>query len=303
MLAGYAHKQKKMRLTAAAGILTPLAVLYLWKRHCLYVFPSAAVTKHAMTVANYRGVLAEKTGEDIRTILTGLIRYMVQGKEFYAFLAFLAVALVFVVLADKKQAAGSLKKCLYIPAVYLLYGLGMFGMYVFSMPLAEAIGLGSAERYRKSIFSFFFVLVAAVVLSQLPKLEKKWEQALGLLCMTGVLGISWLFCSEGFTIFDRGDVEERIWMQEAIAECGIPSGSEYAALIPERDSGYANFVLSYLLSVPEVDISMIDDEQQMENLRGIPYVFVYDRDNPVIEKWISENYPSQLGKPVLKMWE
>ena len=65
-------KKNKSYLQNIAASAVPFLSLLLWQKHCQYVFPSAALSKHAMTIENYKTVFGDKTPEDIMTICSSI---------------------------------------------------------------------------------------------------------------------------------------------------------------------------------------------------------------------------------------
>lgn len=284
----------------AAAILAPLLSLYFWQMHCDYVFDNASVSKHAMTIGNYKGVFSAKSGDMIQSIMTQLVDYSVTGRDLYLLLVFLIVMGVvcfWVLPALRKQY---LKTAAAAIVLYVLYMVGVFFMYLFSMPEQEAAGLASIARYRKTIFIamyYLLLLMTLVMISSVGKAKKTW---ICILAAFAVLVINWRTENGSFsTIFESNSAGERLWIEQAAENYQVESGSSYVICIPKEDAGYAYYLCKYLLYSTDISARVITDAAQLEDVGEYRYMFVLDARNEIIQKWVEEKYPDQAGNSVI----
>ena len=297
----YIVKTRKNVLAVLAAIIFPFITLYFWNRHCAYVFSDAETSKHAMTATNYSSVFADKTAEEIRTIVTGMIKFSVTGIDFYLFIAALIVTLTVTFIFSRNLFPESLKLVISLLIIYGLYSVSMLLMYLLSMPGAEATGLASAGRYRKTIFIVAYMLLFAFLMKLLSAIVIRWKALACFAVIAALLIGTWRMDTDGFpTLLSKADASEREWFEKQISVYGVPQGSSFAvAVLPEEYSGYAAFILRYILmSTDEITI-VATEPSQMNNIGNRQYLFVYDQSNQIVNDWIKANYPDQLGNNVI----
>ena len=139
---------KKACLPAGISAITYV----LWIIHTELVFKNAAAAKHSVSLTWYKRALGEKNYDDIVYIFQ---KFMTRELAYYnrfnfiIILAGLMLAVYFICRFKLhiRMNRLSLKLCNYAVIFYLLHEVGLFAVYVFSMPLSEATGLASYPRY------------------------------------------------------------------------------------------------------------------------------------------------------------
>ena len=285
--------------TAAA--LSPALPMLLWNRHCAYVFPAAAETRHALTLTNFRATLGGKTGAEMLAVAKAMVKFSLTWRDVWltALLFALLGALVFLFVKGERRTWG--KALLLAALFYAAYQIGMLGMYLFSMPEAEASTLAGADRYTRSILIaavYLFTAAALKTLARLPKGRALLPSALLSLALCGVL-----FLTTGqlrLAPLDGHDFDPatRRWIEEAAQTYAIPEGSSACVLIPEPDAGYANFVTRYVLRSGDVLSFVADEEGKLDGVKN-DYILLYDDIHPAIPAWVAAHYPEQLGERVI----
>lgn len=296
----YLIKRKQNIVPVLASGIVPFITLYLWKRHCEYVFASAETSRHAMTAANYSSTFGVKSADEIHTIVTGMCKFSVTGTDFYLFVAALAVTLVVTAIFARDLFKESVKLVASISILYIIYCIGMLFMYLFSMSGEEAVTLASAVRYRRTIFIVVYVLLMAFYMKVLSETVICWKTVASYAIITALFIVTWRMDLGKFSTFlTRVDSVEREWFEDKINSYGVPQGCNYVAVIPKDDSGYIHFILRYLLMSPEGAFFQVTDPSQMEDIGNRQYLFVYDKENKIVNDWIEINYPDQVGKDVI----
>lgn len=274
----------------------------LWQKHCKYVFASAATSKHAMTVENYKTVFGDKTAEDIRQICFSLFKFVVTYKEVWITVGISALIGAFIVITKKRKLRKIfLKTAKFSLILYGTYQLGMLAMYLFSMPGWEATSLASIERYTKTI------LIAILYLNMVPAVrlfsvinKKKAMTAIAAGSTFASFFVGMYLSSGTMTtvVQNKVDASEREWIEAARIKYNVPKYESYCILIPEKDSGYADYLGKYIFQSKDMKTPVVESE---ETLNGISskYIFVYDQDNEIIKNWIAEKYPEQQGNEVI----
>ena len=97
----------------------------------------------------------------------------------------------------------------------------------------------------------------------------------------------------------HNSIQRRLDFEEVLAEYGVPAESSYFICIPEEDYGYIYFLCKYLMDSANLDAVLIREEAQLEQAREYEFFINLDEDNPVIQKWLEENFPGMADKQVL----
>lgn len=294
-------KKNKAYLQNITASAVPFLSLLLWQKHCQYVFPSAALSKHAMTIENYRAVFGDKTAEDIMTICSSFIKFAITYKDIYIAAAIGLLIGCLIYFFDKKQWKLFVRIALLTFGLYGIYQLGTLAMYLFSMPKDEALLLMAVKRYTKTILiaiCYLYMVPAVMMLSDLDKNKMQTIIASGTLAIS-VLGF--MYIDKGIIHFmsqDMSDASERKWIEQAGADYSVPLYESYCILIPERDYGYSKYLLKYVFQSNDVSYVVVNNKEDLDSI-GAKYIFIYDQENETIKDWISEKCPEQSGQDVI----
>jgi len=152
---------KKWLIVAAS----PVVITFFWNKHVEQIFEGGTLSKHAMHLDNFQQVIAEKTSDDLMRIIKAFGVSVAQNANpvLYLFLIglFLLLGCQFVLKKDCRM----LRNILCFAGIsYLLYQLGLLGMYILTMPLAEALKMAGFERYQQTILIFVAGLMLIAVL-------------------------------------------------------------------------------------------------------------------------------------------
>ncbi|SHF61295.1 hypothetical protein SAMN02745158_04395 [Lactonifactor longoviformis DSM 17459] len=152
-------------------IVLPLVTTYLWKKHVQLVFGSGDTFKHAISLKNYKNIFGEKTPENIIDIGKKMIVKLtdIHNESFAPMLATTILVIVLIVLnwliKEKRQAITHVKNLLAVYVIIATYVISVYLMYIFSMPLGEAVDLAGYERYMLTLDIFIFGMAIVFVLS------------------------------------------------------------------------------------------------------------------------------------------
>lgn len=149
-------------------ILLPILVQIIWTSHTDLVFDNSKMTKHSMSVENYIETVNQKEESDINTIINGMKTRMINIKDTdnQVLLLTLAVFIFMIIISRKnKDLRTFIVKMLCLCIItYIFYQISLFGMYMFSMPIGEALHLASYSRYFKTMVAFVFGICTITVL-------------------------------------------------------------------------------------------------------------------------------------------
>lgn len=281
--------------------LFPFISLILWQKHCRYVFNASETSKHAMTAENYKSVFSSKSIEEIRAISGSLIKFAATYKDTWFVFGAIAVTGLAIVCIYKEYCAFWRKAFAFSILLYLSYHLGILGMYLFSMPGGEATELASHVRYTKTIL-IAIIYIATIIYVRLISYSASQRYipiAMAIFAIAFSLGLMQISFGEARSAIQYKDSpEERIWLEQAKSEHGVPEGESCCILIKKNDSGYAYFLGKYIFQTNAVKSVRVKGESDMDAINS-KYIFVYDSENPTVQEWIQNHYPDQAGSKVI----
>ena len=296
----------------------PYLTLFLWQKHCKYVFENAVSSKHAMTFTNYQHVFSNKSVADIHTIVGNFIEFIFYYSALKEMLLILFVSGLIVYMVDAELKT-TVKKIYVINLVMLVtYSLGVLAMNLVSMPLGEALKLASIERYIKTILlcSFYTYMILMVkFLSNVNLKERK--QIISIVSLYCVL-ILFFFNSNTFNktrpyLYPQDSKHVRIWTEKIINKYKLPKKKSYCFIVSDSKGNrwhhnsewYRYYLGKYLLESPYITIvrpkENESDELFLKRLDAIKsqYFIIDDFKNKNIISWVNKNYPNKKGENVL----
>lgn len=298
----YERSRLKVKLAVA---MSPFISFFLWHAHCDYVYPTVMTSEHAVSISYYSGIISGKTAEDIRLFSVNFINNLFSSKTLLWVVISLAVLFLIVIAVIPKMKKQYIKALAYSAGLYVVYIIGMYCMYLFSFSNAGAIGLGSFDRYQKTIFISIYYIILILFLNLLSAEETNKKTAICGITAFSVLLSNWYFVEECTTIFDSevtpySDAERR-WIEEAAREYSVYENYAYTICIPENVvSDYTIALARYVFNSDWVDVKTnVKDTSELDDVEKGTYVFIYDRENEVIQNWVAENYPEAVGDKVI----
>lgn len=165
----------KLKEKAQAFIVLLLSFLtYLsWQIHVKLMF-SNVENKFSLSSSALGNSAAIKTSADVQTIISNYIKSSldISSRPFLGFL-FVNICVIVILILIKsfyhKRWIKLFRNIICLDIMVVLYYAGILALYVFSMPLDEALQLAGFERYASSIIVLF---VGAVVLTVVNVLQE-----------------------------------------------------------------------------------------------------------------------------------
>lgn len=158
-----------------AGVLTLLPYLCfgMWSTHVKHTFTNGSMSKHAVSLQDYMTTFHQKTAGDIATIGREIIKHIFNFTDLHSASAIIVwnvvalVALLVLLRTANAEIRLPLKHTLItVDAIFAAYVLGVYLMYIFSMPKGEALALASFDRYLGTIINYLIGwLVISMVLA------------------------------------------------------------------------------------------------------------------------------------------
>ena len=174
-------------------------------------------------------------------------------------------------------------------------------MYLFSMPNEEAKVLAGSDRYLKTILISILMIYMTFFIksfsdSTIKERTKSVSVGVMILCI-----FSFSYISQGKINFVPSTIqnsEERVWIENNMERYMVPLNGSYCILIPQDDGGYSYVLLKYIFGGNAVSTKCIKNVDDLNSIHS-QYIFVYDRDNEIINAWIKDNYPEVYGNEVI----
>lgn len=187
--------------------------------------------------------------------------------------------------------------------IYAIYQIGMLGMYIFSMPTNEAIGLSGVMRYTQTILLVIIYMMIIMVLISISELKNqhKLNAALMTACVLVIVLQYKTFgkINLAFKYVDVYDQTERMWIEEQKQKYDVPEEESYAILIHDGEStDYTMNLCTYIFQSNRIKSRIIKTEEDMNEIDS-KYVFCYDSDNEVIRNWVKMTHPDQEDNLVI----
>lgn len=239
------------RLLAAA---IPFGLNYLWIRHVELVFWAGMHSRHSVSIAWFASVLSGKTRHDLLDVTWKIAqRFFSLSNPFILLILFWLIA----EYCAKKKGITKSKTDREIEVLIfgstLLYELGLWAMYLFSMPQAGASELSSYERYYMT--HIFLIICLAFVrysdwLNRIAHPDSIHSKQVlftavsvcSLLVLNLVLGITAL------KVFDNMfPATIRAKAEHTISENHLPRGARTLLVSDIADYGYRYCIYMYLL--------------------------------------------------------
>lgn len=275
------HNLKRIwKKTTLFSILVPCTYLYLWERHVAYVFLQGSNSKHAMSVSNYENILQEKTWSDIINIAKSLVTRTVsfENEGMILFILLLVVLSIGFIFSEEKSVHESveIKVAVFCGGIYMMYIISLLAMYIFSMPLDEAYGLDSFERYNKTIVSFLFGILLLYILVYFSAFHKRdmIKNVMGFITVI-LLCYPLLECRRYFPNLYRHEnriqpysKELRCDVENLKLEYQLPIGKRYLIYISDLpfETDYGYFLGKYLMYSNDIRVCNVEEVDVISDL-------------------------------------
>ncbi|NVF10995.1 hypothetical protein HV819_03175 [Anaerococcus sp. AGMB00486] len=197
--------------------------------------------KHSLDIESYKTNFSLKTSEDIRLISERFINAILEQKIIFLF--FIVLVIVFL-LSNRKNRV--LKIIISLATIYIIYQLGNYYMYLYSMPTFEAINLASFDRYSKTI-DLYLILLAIYLL-----INKSFRNFL-------IISISIILLTL-VTLINYKDMynnSENIFVKNKLDQFynSMPDHSKNILIVLNEDKiGYYKYMIGYIFQKDNTDI-------------------------------------------------
>ena len=253
----------------------PFATQFLWKRHVMLVFENGLKAKHSMAMVNLVDMFVKKKADDIQTVIDLFINEVISlDNPFLVFLLIIVGLRIFKFRNRDKKDADVGMLGIGVVIFYLIYQVGMLGMYLTSMPISESLRLAGYSRYHCSILIFCGLLISLMtILCCTTEAVRPFVE----LRRFAVYGIVLCLIAKSLLppIFPKVSNSIRAELNQIIAEYDIDAEKSYFLILGDDydqkysslvKSGYMGYCMRYLLMSKDVYICNL--EQYLAREKG-----------------------------------
>lgn len=165
-------KRRSACLTSLTTAGISIGAYLLWILHIKISYPAALDTKHAVSLSAYANEASSKGHEEIGQIFSNMMSNLFKSPPITPIAIALIIGTIVLIclfcrrLPDGRQQQRRLLVHLGLcVAVYVLWLIMIFFMYIFSMPLGEALVSAGLERYNGT---GIFYMVSLILLLLIP---------------------------------------------------------------------------------------------------------------------------------------
>lgn len=311
-------------LGISSTILFSMGTFLLWEIHVKNTF-TEEVAKHSVNIGSYQDIFAEKTNEITSQIVQSFIstitnRHSIstQGIILVNILFIGSFLIVRVIFKRKSQL---IKMLLLTDTIILLYYVGILGMFLFSMPIDEALVLAGFERYASSMVIFSLGVFSLTLVQEMDSLlyeqniemrnyksyksikTKKYYQYSSMLLLFFSTGLI-LSESNGMMFMNKSYENEIPYLIKSITKDNQDlNNANYLIVSADKeniDNYYTQYVGKYYLYSNQVDAIenfILSDEEFITTLSNYDYIVVIDEHytfNALAKKILNINIEQQV---------
>ena len=268
----------KAWLIAAAS---PVAVTFFWNKHVEQSFDEGSFSKHAMRMDNFQQVVAKKTTEDLLEIARVFGATVGQSILPVVWLLLLGLLLLlFCRFAFKKDCAELRTTLCFAGISYLLYQLGMLGMYILTMPLEEAMMMAGYERYHQTILLFVSGLLLIAGFQQIQGSCDVRSHRIKSAVLAGCMLIGVMVALQPhFTYYTRESLigTDREKFDRLVSDYALEDKQSYLILVDEdrENCDYLYWMTQYLLAPEDVKFATVSNVMELGD-KKFDFVILFD---------------------------
>lgn len=293
----YIDKHYKSLLKLAATAAAPFVAVYIWQYRVKTIFSDGLTTKHSMSLENFKQVFGDKTTDDVVTIVSKFFGEVFSfNNDFLITLAFIVIFVAVCRFVLKVNCADTTSSFIFAVLSYIGYQIGNLGMYLFTMPLVEALELASYPRYHKSILLFVAAIVCIGVLSLRYEDSRAMRKNIVQLCCCAVCAVTiWFSLTPYIGTYKPQQLspeQDRVKMHRLIEDYDIPLKATYIIVLDDDYGKQMSFrhMARYVLDSEDVKARYLSDLKEQEHLfNEYEYLIIFHETEPVVQ-YITETF-------------
>lgn len=249
-------RSTRHRLAWAASLALPWLMWWAWSSHVTRSFPEAGSSKHGVSVDRFSEIVGDKTWADVSSIIGGLASSTLTHERLWVLLL-LTLAMGVVTVRSRSLTSGSHRRIITVAVVTSgLWLLSLALMYLFSMPLGEALSLAGLHRYQGTLH-----LVLMLILLSVVALWTATTEATALPSVVAAVAIAGSASLAAPTsLLEHEDTTVRDTVEAALGGRTVGEGDVVCLVATDEDNGYRRWITRYLTLTPAVRSFVIDED-------------------------------------------
>lgn len=304
----FVRKDNKKIFPRILCACAPFLSFLLWKRHYGLVFINPENSKHAMTLENYLQIFHGKSQTDIQLIVDHLTEFLLTWKDIRLIVLLILIGIL-ITYITKSEWKLYIKAVLIAFFMFVFYQLGLLCMYIFSMH-GEGLYHSATMRYDKTVIIAIIYLLMAVTIKAISatKINKFAGSISSLLLILFFFGFMKVSLGEIRIAGKHYDYSpyylyKRMWVEKHKSDFVMESDDTFCVLVSNQSDGnYLQYSIRYALYTGNTRYAIITDQNMMDEVTE-EFIFIYDDNNEIINKWVQTNYPEQAGNQVVRRWD
>ena len=286
----------------ALGI--PLMFRLLWDRHIALVFSNSESSSHAMSLKNWKGVFAEKTQNDLLEITQLFLGQILSVKSTVLHLLIAMLIVVCILITINRSIIKQLHILygfFFLVIVTVIYQIGNYFMYLFSMPLGEALRLAGYSRYVMTLECFVMGVITVFGLELIRGENMQTQnviQRYGHIFSGMVLFLFLLIksvCIKDLIIYvepQKGREVSRWRLDDIVEKYGLEEGKKSLIYMGDpnldRDVGYRFLMSKFVLYSNDIRVINSDQVNELKNANDYDYTIILEQDD-IVDAWLGDS--------------
>lgn len=305
----FVNKTELRKSLKIIGIILGASFVFriLWDRHIQMVFDNASTSKHAMSLAYWTKSFRAKSPEDLHTITQRFIERAFSLKDNkVAVLLLVSVIFTAILLKFYKRTVAKvhiLFGCIFILGVTIIYQVGNYLMYIFSMPGPEALRLAEYNRYVITLECFIlgvfsvFLLDIVQLLDQEKKINCWCSRFAVVLILVGLLisesaDIKYLVRQKDLQSSLNNNIfaswrADRIRLDKLVDSYHIAEGKKSLLYVGDQNVNFRADMARYVLYSENIKAIHSDQVSQLKNANQYDYVIIMEHDD-IVDSWLAD---------------
>ncbi|MCM3512084.1 lantibiotic ABC transporter permease [Carnobacterium inhibens] len=320
------EQSKIILLVVGTGstVMFSISTFILWEVHVKNTF-TEEVSKHSVNISSYQDIFAEKTNEITNQIIhiftSTVIDWHSLSTQGIIFVNVIFIGAYLIIRVGFKRKNSLIKMLFLTDAIVILYYIGILGMFLFSMPIEEALVLAGFERYASSMVIFSLGILSITLVQEMDSLlyeqtiamrnhrsyksikTKKYYQYSSILLLFFSTGL--ILSESNGMMFSNKNYENEIpyLIKNITGDNQDLNNASYLIVSADKesiDSYYTQYVGKYYLYSNQVDAIenfIISDEEFISTLSNYDYIVVIDEHytfNALAKKILNINIKQQV---------
>lgn len=283
-------------------ILIPIILQVVWSAHTDLVFSDAATSKHAMSIENYEANMQNMNISIIKTVAGKTFQKIIDISDKDNIIIILSLSSIFFILVltikRKNLRSFTIKMLIVFIATYLIYQVGLLGMYILSMPEYEAINLSGYSRYFRTLvlFEFGMTIITILIFFNKYKWNRKFSMYISKAFLIIIATLPLILYSTALNnLYTKPNTETsiRTTILSYKRNYNIQEKKSYLVYVSENTSkDYLFFICKYDFQSTNIKIISSFDDLSGIDAKKYDYLIILDKDEEMI------NYIKTLGKDI-----